>query len=122
MSVTTGGGFDVADATELELSGAVTGAGTLTKLGTGALVLSSHSAVDWDIQAGSLSAQAANFTGDAAIGAGETFLLNADLAATYAGTLSGTGTFTKTGAAALTYTGDGSDFTGETSIASGLLP
>lgn len=40
VSVKTDGGFDVADSTELELSVTIIGAGALTKLGTGALVLS----------------------------------------------------------------------------------
>ena len=121
VAVPTLGGLDIAAGTELDLSGAISGAGTLAKSGTGALVLSGTSSVDWNIQAGSLTAQATNFTGDASIGMGAAFTLNADAAASYAGTLSGFGSFTKTGAASLNYTGDGLAFSGVTTIAAGRL-
>ncbi|OYX71912.1 MAG: hypothetical protein B7Y95_11960, partial [Rhizobiales bacterium 32-66-11] len=121
VSVQTTGGLDVAAGAELDLSGTISGPGTLAKLGTGALALSGMSTVDWNILGGSLSAEAAGFTGDTAIGSGASFTLNADSAATYAGTLSGAGAFGKTGAASLNYTGDGAGFTGLTTVANGLL-
>ncbi len=119
--VTTTGGLDVAAGTELDLGGAISGPGILAKLGGGALALTGASSVDWSLQAGSLTADAAGFSGDVAVGAGTAFTLDAAVDAAYAGTLSGTGAFIKAGAAALDYTGDGSVYTGTTTVAGGLL-
>ncbi len=85
-SVAGAGGFDVAAGTVLSLAGDVTGEGVLAKLGGGDLVLSGVSDVEWNVQAGGLTADAALFTGDVSIaaGAGLTFDQKADAA--YAGT------------------------------------
>ncbi|WP_428030142.1 autotransporter domain-containing protein [Ancylobacter sp.] len=113
--------IDVAAGTTLGLSGDVTGTGTLAKLGSGDLALSGASSVNWSLDAGRLSADAAGFSGAVALAAGTRFDLSATSASTYAGTLSGTGTFVKDGAGLLTYSGNGAAFTGLTEIAEGRL-
>ena len=121
VEVETLGSLDVAGNSALELSGSISGEGTLAKQGTGALALSGRSTVDWDIQEGSLAAQATAFAGDVAIGSDAILLLNAGTAASYAGTLTGEGTFAKTGTGSLNYTGDGAGFSGLTQVEAGRL-
>jgi outer membrane autotransporter protein len=121
VEVAGAGGFDVAAGTTLSLAGDMTGEGVLAKLGGGDLVLSGASEVEWNVQAGGLTADAALFTGDVSIAAGAGFTFDQKADAAYAGTLSGFGAFTKTGAAALSFTGDGSAFSGATTVAQGLL-
>lgn len=119
--VETLGSLDIAGGNLLELSGSISGEGALAKQGTGALVLSGRSTVDWDIEEGSLAAQAKAFAGDVAIGSDATLFLNAGTAASYAGTLTGEGTFAKTGTGSLNYTGDGAGFSGLTQVEAGRL-
>ncbi|HWK65119.1 MAG TPA: autotransporter domain-containing protein [Rhizobiaceae bacterium] len=121
MAVSSHGALEVAANTEFNMSGSITGSGTLAKLGAGALMLSGSSEVDWSVQGGLLGAEAVSFAGDAAISDGAMLALNADAATSYAGTLSGTGSFTKTGSGSLNYTGSGSAFTGLTKVSEGLL-
>lgn len=121
VEVAGAGGLDVAAGTVLSLAGTVSGAGILAKLGGGDLVLSGASDIEWNVQAGGLTADAALFTGDVSIASGAGFTFDQKVDAAYAGTLSGFGAFTKTGAAALSFTGDGSAFSGATTVAQGLL-
>ncbi|WP_295809796.1 autotransporter-associated beta strand repeat-containing protein, partial [uncultured Nitratireductor sp.] len=95
--------------------------GRMVKDGTGTLTLAGTSALDWTIRSGGLTTAAERFAGDAAIGANATFTLDQQADAQFAGTLSGAGAFDKTGAGTLLYTGDGSAFTGTTTVAGGLL-
>ena len=102
-------------------AGAITGTGTLIKRGWGALTLGGPSAGRWDVQEGSLVADATQYAGDTAIGPLGTLRLNNAAPAVYADVFSGIGLFTKTGQAALTLTGDSSQFTGTTEVKEGTL-
>ncbi|MFN4298016.1 MAG: autotransporter-associated beta strand repeat-containing protein [Brevundimonas sp.] len=102
-------------------AGAITGDGLTIKRGAGVLSLTGGSAMDWSVQTGGLIGQAGAFSGDVAVASGANFTLNANGNATWAGVLSGTGTFAKTGAGALALTGDSSAFDGTTEIRDGLL-
>ncbi|OZI42626.1 hypothetical protein CEK29_12855 [Bordetella genomosp. 5] len=102
-------------------AGAITGNGTLYKRGIGSLTLGGPSAGRWDIQAGTLVADATQYTGDTHIDGGATLNLSSASPATYAGMLGGTGAFIKTGGASLTLTGDSTAFSGTTLVQAGTL-
>ncbi|VGO07702.1 autotransporter [plant metagenome] len=102
-------------------AGAITGTGTLVKRGLGRLTLGGPSAGRWDVQEGSLAADATQYAGDTAIGPLGTLQLHNAAPAVYADVFSGSGLFAKTGQASLTLTGDSSGFTGTTDIKEGIL-
>ena len=95
--------------------------GAMTKRGAGALTLTGMSSLDWTIETGGLVASAERFGGNAAIALGASFTFDQSANATYAGVLSGTGGFNKTGAGLLGLTGVSSGFTGATTVAGGTL-
>ncbi|MCX5514797.1 hypothetical protein C3941_10590 [Kaistia algarum] len=121
VSVDGAGGFDVADGTQLALAGAITGTGTLNKLGAGTLALFGPSDFDWTLEAGRLAADISRFAGDVDISGGATFELTATATSGFDGTLSGTGMFEKQGVGTLVYGGSSGGFAGTTSVAAGWL-
>ncbi|MBR1274964.1 autotransporter domain-containing protein [Bradyrhizobium sp. AUGA SZCCT0283] len=101
--------------------GTISGNGALTKAGTGTLTLTGLSASDWTIAAGGLVSAGERFGGNAAINAGASLTFGQAANATYAGALSGAGSFHKAGPGALNLTGNSSAFTGTTTVDAGLL-
>src|SRR5690606_2097815 len=95
--------------------------GTLRKDGEGTLTLIGTSASDWHLDQGELLTDARGFTGNAAIGADGTLIFHQTQDATYAGTLTGTGRFNKTGENTLVYNGNSATFTGTTDVHGGTL-
>nr|WP_246339853.1 autotransporter domain-containing protein [Ancylobacter tetraedralis] len=114
-------GLTIGGSGETTFAGSFDGTGGLTKAGTGTLTLSGTSAQSWQVDAGTLAAAAGGFTGDVGIDGDATFELVAATASTYAGTLSGTGTFATSGAGVLAYTGDSAAFAGTTRVTAGEL-
>lgn len=108
-------------ATDATYAGRITGRGTATKRGTGALTLSDTSLHNWRIEAGSLISSADRYIGNTQIDAAGALWFEQASNATYAGVLSGHGAFTKAGAGQLTLTGNSSTFTGQTDVQSGTL-
>ncbi|MGU3494197.1 autotransporter-associated beta strand repeat-containing protein [Xanthobacteraceae bacterium A53D] len=150
ISGSGGGTFQVADAETLTLSGAVSGAGALTKTGAGTLVLSGTNTYSGatNVDVGTLVASGGQAIGDTSavsVATGATFVLQNDetiggligagsvqlaggsltlggdnTSTTYSGVMSGTGGLTKTGSGTLSLTGTNT-FTGTTTVASGAL-
>jgi len=104
-----------------DISGYGGTSGTMVKQGAGTLTLAGTSSLDWTIDDGGLTTAAERFTGDAVIAAGGNLTFSQQADAQYGGTLSGSGSVVKSGDGALLYTGDGSGFTGTTTVAGGLL-
>ena len=115
--------FDQAD--DASFAGDIAGLGgtdgQMVKQGAGTLTLAGTSALDWTVDAGGLVSAADRFAGNVEIGGGGAFTFDQDNDAQYAGALSGTGRFTKTGDGALAYDGDGSAFAGTIDIGGGAL-
>ncbi|MGI6855386.1 autotransporter outer membrane beta-barrel domain-containing protein [Mesorhizobium sp. 1B3] len=107
-----------ADAT---FSGDITGAGVMEKDSAGTLILAGTSMLDWTIRGGGLATVAERFAGDIAIGSGATFNFDQVADADYAGVISGTGSFVKSGTGLLRLSGDSSAFAGATIIQGGAL-
>ena len=95
--------------------------GRMTKDGSGNLTLTGTSSLDWTIDGGTLTASAEAFAGNAMISSNGTLQFDQAANARYAGRLSGDGAFSKSGGGKLLYDGDGSAFTGTTSIDGGAL-
>ncbi|MFC5374764.1 autotransporter domain-containing protein [Brevundimonas faecalis] len=110
-------------ATNGSFAGAIAGLGgtngAMVKRGVGDLTLTGGSALGWTIETGGLIGNASRFGGNAAIqtGARLTFDQNAD--ATYAGILSGSGSFALSGSGKVTMTGNSSAFNGTTTVGAG---
>lgn len=120
-----GGGFDIADAANsFTLSQALSGAGGLTKLGAGTLVLTganSHTG-GTTISAGTLQVGAGGTTGEitgAVVNNGRLAFSRSD-SVTFAGAISGSGALTQMGSGTLILTGVNS-YTGGTAISAGTL-
>jgi autotransporter-associated beta strand protein len=105
-------------------SGIISGTGSLTKQGGGTLTLlgNNSSTGDTTITAGVLQVGAGGTTGFIAgnLVNNAAVMINRSDAITYAGTISGTGTLTKSGAGALTLTGIGTS-SGVTNLNAGVL-
>ena len=111
-----------ADASYTGSIGALGGvSGVMVKQGAGNLTLTGNSALNWSVQAGTLTSAAERFSGNVNIAASAALTFNQIADAAYGGTLSGAGAFIKTGAGTLTYNGDSSAYTGATSVAGGTL-
>ncbi|GMG94315.1 outer membrane autotransporter barrel domain-containing protein [Cupriavidus sp. TKC] len=95
--------------------------GSMVKRGAGGLVLGGTSVLDWSIQAGGLTSAAERFSGNAAIASGASLTFGQATDANYAGVLSGSGVFNKTGTGTLSLSGNSAGFAGTTSIAGGRL-
>ena len=114
------GGVDVAADTELGLSGTVSGAGRLIKLGNGTLRLTGTNsyAGGTEITAGTLIGATTSIRGDVA-NAGE-LVFNQDVAGTFANRISGAGSLVKSGNGILTLSG-ANTYTGGTRLQAGTL-
>ncbi|MFN3537680.1 MAG: autotransporter-associated beta strand repeat-containing protein, partial [Brevundimonas sp.] len=106
---------------DADFAGDITGDGETIKRGDGVLSLLGANAMDWSVETGGLRAQAGAFSGDVAVASGANFTLNAEDDAVWAGVLTGSGAFAKTGAGGLLLTGNSSAFDGITEIRDGLL-
>ncbi|MGV2899809.1 autotransporter domain-containing protein [Achromobacter sp. AGC78] len=103
------------------VSGFLIGTGAITKRGTGTLTLDGLNTLDWNIEAGTLATEVSTYTANATIGAAGTLRFDQATDAGYAGKLSGSGVFVKTGAGNLEMNADSSAYTGTTRVAGGML-
>jgi len=119
ITLTANGTFQI-DYGTMTLNGAITGAGTLTKTGSsGILILTgTNSYGGTTVSAGTLQGNSASISGPITNNA--TLIFNQTSDDTYSSTISGTGTFEKTGAAQLTLNGACS-YTGTTTVSAGTL-
>lgn len=101
--------------------GQITGRGTAIKRGSGALTLSGTSRHIWHIEDGAVVSSAERYFGNTQVDTSGTLRFEQIADATFAGVLSGSGAFTKTGSGVLNLTGNSGDFTGHTRIESGAL-
>ncbi|MER9500989.1 autotransporter outer membrane beta-barrel domain-containing protein [Mesorhizobium sp. M0587] len=108
-------------AADASFAGNISGTGAMVKDGAGTLTLAGTSLLDWTIDQGGLVSAAERFGGDVAIGAGTSFTFDQVVNASYAGVLSGAGTFIKGGQGTLVLASDNSAFTGATSVTGGTL-
>ena len=113
-----GGTIDTSGGVTTELSGALGGAGDLTKNGLGTLVLSGTSSRTGatTVSAGTLQGTTATLTGAITDNANVTF--DQSTAGTYGGVLSGSGSLTKIGTGTLTLTG-ANGYSGGTNVTGG---
>jgi outer membrane autotransporter protein len=108
--------------TDDTLANAISGTGTVTKMGAGNLTLTGDNGYSGGttITAGTLTGSASSFGTGAIVNNAALVFAQAD-DATFSQVISGTGTLTKSGAGTLNLTGDSSSFTGATTIAEGGL-
>jgi autotransporter-associated beta strand protein len=101
-------------------SGDMSGSGSLTKLGAGVVTLSGSNSYGGGttVSAGGLVGTTDSLQGAITNDAAVTFNQTTD--GTYAGIMTGTGSFTKSGSGAVTLSG-GSDYSGGTTVAAGKL-
>ncbi len=104
------------DATALNGSG-----GRMIKRGAGTLSLNGLSALNWTVEAGGLVTAAERFGGNTHLASGGSLAFDQARNASYAGVISGSGSFAKAGAGRLTLTGNSSAFSGTTTVESGTL-
>lgn len=95
--------------------------GAMIKRGAGSLTLAGTSSLDWAIEAGGIVSATGRFRGDAAIDAGASLTFDQATDGSYAGSISGRGEFTKSGAGTARLTGDSSSFSGTTTVSDGEL-
>lgn len=103
------------------VSGMLIGSGAITKRGAGILTLNGLNTLNWNIEQGTLVSDVTRYTANAAIGAAGTLRFDQPTEADYAGRISGSGTFEKTGAGMLSLNADSSAFTGTTRVTNGTL-
>jgi autotransporter-associated beta strand protein len=122
IDLASGTGIVFAAASDTTYAGAVTGSGTLTKSGTAALTLSGANTYTGDttISGGTLRVTGSLASQSVAVASGALLDMRPAANATYAGVISGAGGFQKSGAAALTLSGDNT-YTGATTVAGGTL-
>jgi outer membrane autotransporter protein len=103
------------------VSGMLIGSGAITKRGAGILTLNGLNTLNWNIEQGTLVSDVTRYTANAAIGAAGTLRFDQPTEADYAGRISGSGTFEKTGVGMLSLNSDSSAFTGTTRVTNGTL-
>lgn len=108
-----------------DISGLASTFGQMIKRGDGELILAGSNNLDWSIEAGALTAQAAVFTGNVAIGGDGRLTLSSGAMpgseAVYRYALSGSGAFDVSGAGRLVLEGMSSGFSGTTTVAGSTL-
>ncbi len=111
------------DNTTTAYSGAISGAGSLTKIGTGTFsVWGANSYTGGTtVSAGTLEGNSTSLQGNITDSAGATLLFTQDSDGTYAGNITGAGTVTKAGAGNLTLTGTNTGHTGTTNLNGGIV-
>ncbi len=111
--------FNRSDA--LGLSGVISGSGTVSQIGGGTTTLSGVNSYSGGttISSGTLQGSATSF-GSGAITDNAALVISQPADAAFANAINGTGSFTKTGAGRLSYTGTGG-LSGPTTVAAGLL-
>lgn len=120
-AVANAAAFVIDQPTDAAFTNAITGAGTFEKRGAGVLVLgpvNTYTGVT-TVTGGTLAGTAASF-GTGAVVDNATFLITQAADATFANTISGTGTFIKAGTGTLQLTGT-STLTGGTEVVGGAL-
>ncbi|WP_176629292.1 autotransporter-associated beta strand repeat-containing protein [Desulfolutivibrio sulfodismutans] len=122
IDLASGTGIAFAAASDTTYAGAVTGSGTLTKSGTATLTLSGANTYTGDttISGGTLRVTGSLASQSVAVSSGALLDMRPAANATYAGVISGAGGFQKSGAAALTLSGNNT-YTGDTTITAGTL-
>lgn len=100
--------------------GSVTGVGSVTKSGAGALTLAGVNATEWTVTGGKLISTSSLFRGDVALGLGTSLVFDQTGDSDYAGVISGTGQVVVQGGGMVRLTGDSSGFFGTTTVSSGF--
>ncbi|MBT1153973.1 autotransporter domain-containing protein [Aminobacter anthyllidis] len=118
-----GGTIETGAGASVTSSGGVSGAGALTKTGAGLLTLrgANTSLGGITLAGGSLVGDTTSLNGNIDVGNGTALQFDQANGGSYAGQLSGSGDLTKTGAGAVTLTGDSAAFSGPTQVMAGTL-
>ena len=116
--LTTGG-----DNTSTTESGIISGTGSLTKNGTGTFTITGANTYSGGttVNNGTLAGNSTSLQGNILVNVPGILLFNQTANGTYAGALTGAGTFTKAGAGVLTLSGNNSGFTGTSNLNGGTI-
>jgi fibronectin-binding autotransporter adhesin len=122
-SVVLNAGLTTGDATNTAYAGVISGAGSLTKQGTGIFTLTGANTYSGGttVNDGTLEGNSTSLQGNIAVAAPATLLFTQPTNGTFAGDVSGAGAMTKAGAGTLTLTGNNSGLTGATNLNGGTL-
>ncbi|MBN8944268.1 MAG: autotransporter domain-containing protein [Rhizobiales bacterium] len=95
--------------------------GAMIKRGAATLMLAGNSALPWSVETGGLVSATSRFSGNVAIAAPGSFSFDQMGDGAYAGIVSGSGRFAKTGTGTVLLTGNSSGFAGSTVVSGGTL-